>query len=124
MVDLDLHFGLREAQRDPARAGLRLWPRHRVTGWRVIKHVMMLAQIVGVAACPRGLRHAFGVSNRQAGIPVELTQRWMGHARRSTPEIYTSVSGPDEVAFARMLWKFAEGGSALSARARRAPPEI
>src|SRR5207302_756023 len=65
MQALNQHFCISEAQRDPLRAGRRLWPRHRVTGWRVIKHTMMLAQLIGRAACPRGLRHSFGVGTIQ-----------------------------------------------------------
>lgn len=105
MNDLDRHFGLATAQRNPEAAATRLWPRHRVTGWRIIKGVMMLSQIVGRGACPRGLRHSFGVGTVQAGIPLNLTQRWMGHSRLSTTAIYNSVCGPEEIAFAAQFWR-------------------
>jgi site-specific recombinase XerD len=124
MVDLVSHFALCEAQRDPLRATRRLWPRHRVTGWRVIKNAMMLAQIVGRAACPRGLRHAFGVGTLQAGVPLHLTQRWMGHARPSTTAVYADVSGPEEIAFAALFWRANEGCAVSTSHAAYAPQEM
>ena len=78
---------------------------------------MQEAGIVGRAACPRGMRHGFGVGTLQAGVPLSLVQRWMGHARLSTTAIYTEVSGAEEAAFAAQFW--AEGD--LSAGASRRP---
>jgi site-specific recombinase XerD len=66
---------------------------------------MMLSQIVGRGACPRGLRHSFGVGTVQAGVPLTLTQRWLGHARISTTAIYTELCGPEELAFASQFWR-------------------
>ncbi len=102
--DLNLHFDLEAAQRDPASTGLRLWPRHRVTGWKIIKHAMMLSQIVGRAACPRGLRHSFGVGALQSGVPLNQLQRWLGHSRISTTSIYATACGPEEIALAARFW--------------------
>jgi integrase/recombinase XerD len=61
---------------------------------------MMLAEVVGKVACPRGLRHAFGVGSLQAGVPLNLVQRWLGHARISTTAICAAASGPEEIGFA------------------------
>ncbi|WP_375415055.1 tyrosine-type recombinase/integrase [uncultured Bradyrhizobium sp.] len=102
---LDRCFGLRRLQRCEHSALQRLWPWHRATAWRLIKHVMLLAQVTGRQACPRGLRHAFGVGALQGGVPPHLIQRWMGHAQLSTTVIYMNVCGPDELALARRLWK-------------------
>jgi integrase/recombinase XerD len=108
MAALDQHFGLTAAQLSPESACARLWPRHRVTGWRIIKGVMMLSQIIGNAACPRGLRHSFGVGTLQAGVPLNITQRWLGHARISTTAIYADACGPDELVFAIRFWRLSE----------------
>ena len=70
---------------------------------------MMLAQIIGPAACPRGLRHSFGVGTLQAGVPLNLLQRWLGHARISTTSIYADVCGAEEQAFAARFWRGADG---------------
>jgi integrase len=105
MAVLDRRFRLTALQRDPQLADHRLWPWHRVTAWRGVKRAMMLAQVVGSRACPRGLRHAFGVCSLQAGVPLNLLQRWLGHAQISTTAIYADVSGPEETAIAARFWR-------------------
>lgn len=102
---LDRHFDLSNKQRDEEAANLRLWPWHRVTAWRLIKRVLAACAIVGRHACPRGLRHSFGVTTLQAGVPLNLTQRWMGHARLSSTAVYANALGPEELAFAARFWR-------------------
>ena len=104
MTALDQHLGLSTTE-TPHR---RVWPWCRVTGWRIIKDVMSSAGIAGRQACPRGLRHGFGVGVLQAGIPITLAQRWLGHARLSTTAIYADVSGPEEAALAARFWATAK----------------
>ena len=104
MRALDREFSLQVAQKDRQHGDLRLWPMNRVTAWRHIKRVMKDAGISGRPACPRGLRHAFGVGTVQAGVPITLLQKWMGHARLSTTGIYAAVSGPEEIALAKKFW--------------------
>ena len=104
MAALERHFGLAAMERDPQRANSRLWPWHRITAWRIIKRVMRRSLIAGRQACPRGLRHAFGVGTLQAGVPLNLAQRWLCHSRISTTAIYANVSGPEEAAFAERFW--------------------
>jgi site-specific recombinase XerD len=65
---------------------------------------MAMAGIKGKRACPRGLRHSFGVGGAQSGIPVTLLQRWLGHARLSTTAIYLDVLGPEEREIAARFW--------------------
>lgn len=108
MAALDGHFRLSPTQRDPRVADHRLWPWCRVTGWRIIKKVMRSTGISGRHACPRGLRHAFGIGTLQAGVPLNLTQRWLGHARISTTAIYAAACGPEELAFAGQFWRSSE----------------
>ncbi len=105
MSALDRHFSLSAVQRDASRADRRLWPCCRATAWRLVKKVMMEARITGTPACPRGLRHAFGVGTLQSGIPLNLAQRWLGHARISTTAIYAAACGPEEQAFAAQFWR-------------------
>jgi integrase len=63
------------------------------------------ADINGRRASLRGLRHAFGVGSLQAGVPLNLVQPWLGHARMTTTAIYAEASGPEETAFAERLWR-------------------
>ncbi len=91
-------------QRTAETADRRLWPWCRVTAWRFIKQVMNRAGIIGPPSCPRGLRHGFGVGTLQAGVPLNLLQRWLGHARISSTAVYAAACGPEEVGFAERFW--------------------
>lgn len=104
MAKLDRHFGLRRAQSGEHSAQVHLWPWCRQTAWRTIKHVMKLAGVSGRQACPRGLRHGFGVSALQNSVPLVVIQRLMGHAKLSTTSIYLAVCGPDIASFMEQFW--------------------
>lgn len=80
------------------------WPWPRTTAWRHVKAVMAVAQIGALPACPRGLRHGFGVHAVRSGVPLDLVQRWLGHADIATTAIYTRVLGPEERAIAARMW--------------------
>jgi integrase len=101
---IDERYAVRAAQLDALTRGARLWAWHRTTVWRVMKDVMVRSGVAGRPACPRGLRHGFGVGTLQAGVPINLVQRWLGHARLSTTAIYAAASGPEEQAFAARFW--------------------
>ncbi|WP_205836064.1 site-specific integrase [Asaia bogorensis] len=102
---LDLVHGLRALQRKGARhQETRLWPWSRMTGWRAVHAVMEEAGLSGVAASPKGLRHAFGVAAVSNAIPLNLVQKWLGHAQLSTTAIYANASGVEEQVIARRMW--------------------
>ncbi len=98
-------FDLRHRQRDPDSASQRIWKWSRTTAWRRVKEMMSLANISGLQATPKGLRHGFGVNAFQSLVPPHLVQRWLGHASLRTTAIYADVIGPEERAFARRMWK-------------------
>jgi integrase len=102
---LDFVHNIRRAQgrRDHGRS-IRLWAWSPVTAWRHVKAVMQAAGIQGVQASPKGLRHGFGVAAVQARIPLNLVQRWLGHAQLSTTAIYAEAIGPEEQEIAARMW--------------------
>jgi site-specific recombinase XerD len=102
-IDCVHHY--REAQRDPARAGQRLWKFSRTTAWRRIKFVMQRAMHPAHLSQPKSLRHAFGAEAALRGIPLTMIKKWLGHARIDTTEIYTTLVGREERAVARQTWK-------------------
>lgn len=104
ILRLDRYFGLSTLRRDPPMADQRLWPWHRVTAWRLVRRLAFQAGITGRRASPRGLRHAMGVLALARGAPLNIVQKWLGHARMSTTAIYASACGPEEVAFAARFW--------------------
>jgi len=90
-----------------ARNGLtsKLWSWHRTTAWRRVCEVMRTAELSGVAATPKGLRHSFGVLGVVAAVPLTLIQRWMGHSDISTTAIYLDASGDAERLIAIRMWQ-------------------
>ncbi len=102
---LDLVHGIRECQsrREKGR-DIRLWPWSRMTGWRAVHAVMVAADLTGPHASPKGLRHGFGVAAVSAGIPLNLVQKWLGHAQLSTTAIYANAIGAEEQDIARRMW--------------------
>ncbi len=100
---LDLVFGLR-GLRGPS-AKLPLWTWSRATAWRRIKEVLAAAGIEGAQASPKGLRHAMGVAAVGQGIPLNLVQRWMGHAQLTTTAIYAEAVGEEERSIAARMWR-------------------
>lgn len=83
----------------------RIWPWCRMTGYRRIKAVMKQANITGPQASPKGLRHSFAIAAISAGVPLNLVQRWLGHADMATTAIYTHVVGNEEKQIAEKMWR-------------------
>jgi integrase/recombinase XerD len=90
-----------QARRGKGR-GVRLWPWSRMTGWRAVHAVMAVAGLDGRQASPKGLRHGFGVAAVSAGIPLNLVQKWLGHAQL-TATIYADATGAEEKDIVRRI---------------------
>lgn len=93
----------------------RLWSWSRSRAWQLVKSVMAQAGIPeGIHATPKGLRHGFGLHAIRSGVPLNLVQRWLGHARMETTAIYLQASGPEERELARRMWNSRSGQTGLS----------
>lgn len=82
-----------------------LWPWGRTTGWKVVKAVMQRAGISESLCKPKALRHAFAIEAGQKGIPLNIVQRWLGHARIETTAIYAEALGEEERKLAKLGWQ-------------------
>jgi integrase/recombinase XerD len=82
----------------------RLWNWSRTTGWRRVREVMAAAALRGLFATPKGVRHGFGVKAVTSKVPLNMTQKWLGHARIATTAIYTDAMGPEEQEIAERMW--------------------
>jgi len=83
----------------------RLWPWSRSRAWQLVKIIMNEAGIAsGIHATPKGLRHGFGIQAISSGIPLNLVQRWLGHARIETTAIYLQAMGQEERRIAERMW--------------------
>lgn len=105
---LDMVHDINALQRRPDRgAGVRLWSWGRTTAWRRVRVVMDDAGLTGPHAMPKGLRHGVGITAVRSGVPLNLVQRWLGHAQISTTAaIYAdAVDSSEEHAFAARMWE-------------------
>jgi integrase/recombinase XerD len=102
---LNMVHGFRELQAQRCKGrGVRLWPWSRMTGWRAVHAAMEATRLDGPHASLKGLRHGFGVSAVSAGIPLNLVQKWLGHAQLSTTAIYANAVGAEEKDIAKRMW--------------------
>jgi integrase/recombinase XerD len=102
---LDLAHDLRAARRQPGGGvDIRLWEWSRATAWRRVCDVMEAAGITGLHATPKGLRHGFGIKAVASNVPLNMTQRWLGHAQLSTTSIYLDAVGAEEKQLAERMW--------------------
>jgi integrase/recombinase XerD len=89
-------------------SGERLWPWCRTAAWKYVKRVMRSAKIAEGLCKPKALRHAFAVEAGQKGVPLNIVQRWLGHARIETTAIYASAIGEEERNLAKRAWSSLE----------------
>lgn len=100
LADIDAVHHLNHLERDA-----RLWPLSRCRAWQLVKDVMDGACIPhGLHATPKGLRHGFGLHAIRCGVPINLVQRWLGHARMETTAIYLQAMGSEEREIAQRMW--------------------
>jgi integrase len=78
---------------------------HRTTGYRWVKRAMRCSGVSGAQACPKGLRHGFGIRAALGKAPISLVQRWLGHASPVTTSIYLDAEGDEERHFADVCWQ-------------------
>lgn len=101
---MDVVHDLAKYQSDAEGGRRRIWNWSRTTAWNRVKTVMCAAGISSEHAMPKALRHSFGVGGTQAGVPLNLIQRWLGHADIQTTAIYTNVMGEEERYLANRMW--------------------
>jgi integrase len=101
---VDLVHDLKARQKRANARRSRLWAWSRTTAWRRVAAVMRNARLSGPHATPKGLRHGFGVAAVNAGIPLNMVQKWLGHAQLSTTAIYADAVGAEEKAIASRMW--------------------
>ena len=102
---LNTAHGIREAQKSRKQANAAIWPLSRVRIWQIVKRIMIKAGIPDAPhRSPKGLRHGFGVNAIVNGIPLNMLQKWMGHAQLSTTAIYADAVGKEEQDIAAKMW--------------------
>ena len=96
---------LRRAQASRKRAAAPIFPLTRTRVWQIVKRVMVEAGLPDAPhRSPKGLRHGFGVNAAVSGVPLNMLQKWLGHAQLSTTAIYADAVGKEEQDIARRMW--------------------
>ena len=52
----------------------------------------------------KGLRHSPAIHAIRSGVPLNLMQRWLGHASMTTTAIYLDALGEEEREIAARIW--------------------
>jgi len=87
-------------------AGEKLWRLSRGRAWQLVKDVMVEAQVAdGPHRTAKGLRHGFGIHAVRSNVPLNLVQRWLGHASLATSAIYLDALGNEEREIAGRMWR-------------------
>lgn len=105
LEDLRLVHDMKKLQKNKELKNEHIWSFVRMTGYRKVMEVMKKAEIEGVHACPKGLRHSFGIYCALKGIPESRIQKWLGHSSRESTIIYTDAVGEEERQLASRLWE-------------------
>jgi integrase/recombinase XerD len=100
----ELFLALGEAHAFEDRSAL-LWPISRSGAWQLVKGIMRAASVPeGAHMTPKGLRHSFAIHAIRSGVPLNLVQRWLGHASMTTTAIYLQALGDEEREIAARMW--------------------
>ena len=104
---LNMVHAIRDAQNGQKKTqiDIPLWDWSRTTAWRRVKEVMDASDIQkGPHLCPKGLRHGYGIHAIGKGIPLNMLQKWMGHAQMETTSIYANAVGEEQSNIAAKMW--------------------
>lgn len=106
LIDLlTIGHDLIKRQKKEKDSKILLWSWSRQHAYELIKKVMINANITeGKHRSPKGLRHAYGVNAISKGIPINMLQKWMGHADIKTTSIYANAIGKEEADIAKKMW--------------------
>ena len=70
-----------------------------------ITKVMAIADIEGIQATPKGLKHSFAIKHQLLKTPETMTAQWLGHADTSMMAVYGRAVGLESREIASKLWE-------------------
>jgi integrase len=94
-----------QAGRTEGKSTDRIWSFGRTTAWKAIIKVMATADIEGIQATPKGLRHSFAIKHQLLKTPETMTAQWLGHADTSMMAVYGRAVGAEDRELASKLWE-------------------
>ncbi len=104
---LNIVHRIRDAQTSKRRGNEKLWTWTRQhASSEIVKRLMITAGIPdGAHRTAKGLRHAYGVNAISRKIPLNMLQKWMGHADPKITAIYADAIGEEEANIAAQMWE-------------------
>lgn len=105
MDALELVHAIRKKQRKGAGKSAMLWDWKRTQAYNHVKQVFIEADITGLHATPKGLRHGFGVRMATKTRHPRMVQKWLGHRSLDTTAIYMDAQGEEERELMLTAWK-------------------
>ena len=102
--ELAAAYNLRTLVKNQKNLKTKIWNFTDRTARRYVTKIMKEVGINGKKACPKGLRHSFGVSAVEKDIPITEIQQLLGHTFLKNTAIYTKVRGTEKRALVSRLW--------------------
>ncbi len=84
----------------------RLFPFSRTYAFNKLKVCFDKAGLYEEQAMPKALRHGYAVNSILCGVPINLLQRQMGHARIETTLLYCGLLGDEERLMLEKAWHY------------------
>lgn len=76
----------------------------RITAGSMTTYMRRLcAEVELSGVCIHTLRHTYGAHMRQDGVPLDVLQKWMGHSKLSTTQIYAHLGPSTSDEWARQV---------------------
>jgi len=106
MTKLDDVYNTRKMQKSNTKKvrKAKIWDYSRQWGYKQIKKVMAVAEISGVQATPKGLRHSFVITHQQSKTPAHMIQKWAGWSTPAMLQVYGAAMGEEEKKLAAAIW--------------------
>ena len=104
------------------RPAALLWPWGRTTAWVTVKMVMDAAEVRGLPASPKGLRHGFRGPRRNVRRTPQPHSAMAWPRNIATTAIYTNVLGPEKTPGRRTHVELIKRRAAERCGARRQSP--
>ncbi|PCJ62748.1 MAG: integrase [Bacteroidetes bacterium] len=103
---LNIAHDIREAQKRPKTANVPLWSWSRQhASTYIIKPIMIDSGISeGKHQTAKGIRHSYGINAIVKGVPLNMLQKWLGHANIKTTAVYANAIGEAEQDLANRMW--------------------
>lgn len=98
-------YNLRTKKKNKKNNRDKIWEFTDRTARRYVTRIMKEASISGKKACPKGLRHSFGVSAVEKDIPITEIQQLLGHTFLKNTAIYTAVKDTEKRNLVSRLWE-------------------